>query len=919
MSFFSEFFGIVEGVREEAVCCPFDHYTVSGHTYKESNPSAHVNTINNLFHCKVCDTGFNEIQFIQKYLGCDYLVARKIQKTFENNEDVEAWEKTRLTETSKETALNLGISEEVIEQLKLKTPTGSETKIAFPVFMYGHLLDIRQYNPEGKPKVKSRTNAINGLVLPFDLWSDKTTIICAGEKDMAIARSHGFNAITITGGENVLPKTPNLFKDKSVVIVYDNDTAGIKGATKLGNYLLKYTPKVKVVTNFHDICKEPKEDLTDFFMKYKKTQKDLIDYIKETPAYTLQELPTEIKENPVMSLMEASKPENVGKLCRSNIQIVAISESSFSTEAHYIAEKYKTTGQADSMLEGDIREWKLSEKTMQDILHLMDNNFREDNIRKNKLKLLKISEKERCVKLQTLEKKTVFKAYVTDMFETNDMSVQPMEFTAYSFSKLESGKKYLITYKLVPHPYKGNQLTMIIMNTVEANDSVSNFKITEDSKNLLKVISNLEGSVEEKMDLITEKTKGILGYNGNKTLIQTIDLTFHSVLQFHFGTFEYTKGCMDTLIIGESRVGKSSTADTLRKLYSLGTFVSLAGNSATIPGLIGGSNKTANGYQTRAGIIPQNHKGLIIFEEFGKSQNNILSELTDIRSSNEVRIARVSGTITIPALLRMIALSNVKAMNGAIKPIASYPNGITILTELVPTAEDIARYDMVLILSDRGVDQIDPLWQPEEPFPKEVYETKIRWAWSRKPEEVLISNDVALYIMRNANTVNRKYNSHVKIFGTEAWKKITKLAIATASYLVSTDNDFHNIIVKHEHVDYAVKFLVNLYDNQTFKFKEYVENERKYSETDEEALANLQDIYNKYPSLVLQMEQSSSATKNMLGAASGLNNDDLNKALNRLTKGLFIRFQTHDIIPTERFRLTLNNINKDTFVRRVGE
>ena len=88
---------------------------------------------------------------------------------------------------------------------------------------------------------------------------------------------------------------------------------------------------------------------------------------------------------------------------------------------------------------------------------------------------------------------------------------------------------------------------------------------------------------------------------------------------------------------------------------------------------MGGSNKTAGGsFQTRAGIIPQNHKGLIIFEEFGKSNANVVTELTDIRSSNEVRITRVSGSITLPAMVRMISLTNVKNTNGIIKPIASY-------------------------------------------------------------------------------------------------------------------------------------------------------------------------------------------------------------------------------------------------------
>lgn len=249
--------------------------------------------------------------------------------------------------------------------------------------------------------------------------------------------------------------------------------------------------------------------------------------------------------------------------------------------------------------------------------------------------------------------------------------------------------------------------------STQANDSISNFKVTDTAKEHLKVFQNITGSISEKIDKLTEKVKGLLGYNGNNTLIQTMDLAYHTVLQFNFGTFKNVRGYLDTLIVGESRVGKSSTADALRSTYELGVFTSLAGNSATIPGLIGGSNKTAGGaYQTRAGIIPQNHRGLIIFEEFGKSNNNVITELTDIRSSNEVRITRVSGTISMPAMVRMITLTNVKTSDGQIRSIASYPNGIAIITELVGTAEDIARYDMLVVLPDRGTTAIDPLCSP---------------------------------------------------------------------------------------------------------------------------------------------------------------------------------------------------------------
>ena len=57
----------------------------------------------------------------------------------------------------------------------------------------------------------------------------------------------------------------------------------------------------------------------------------------------------------------------------------------------------------------------------------------------------------------------------------------------------------------------------------------------------------------------------------------------------------------------------------------------------------------------------------------------------------------------------------------------------------------------------------------------------------------------------------------------------------------------------------------------------------------------------------------------MLGACSGLNNDDLNKALNRLASGLFIKLQNHEIIPTERFRLGMAKIERKVKANRLGE
>ena len=928
MSFLAEYFGIVEGNKEQAVLCPFDHRTASGIPYQETRPSAHVNTIDNLFHCKSCNTGLSELQFIQEVLGCDYSSARKLQQVFQTEETLADWdESVPLTKATKDRALALGISEEVINELKIRTPAQpfKQDIISFPVFMYDHLVDIRNYDPGNTPKIRSRKDSLAGLIIPFDLWQetslDKVTIICAGEKDMALARTHGFNAITITGGERATPIALKAFKDRKVAICYDNDDAGKEGAKNLANSLLKYAKEVKVVTGFHEICKEKGEDITDFFMKYNKTKQDLIKYIKDTPVYEYTELDKKKKNLPILTLHQASTPQYINQLVKTNIQVVATMDQAFTAPKSVIAEKRKVSGDTDTLAAGDIREWQLTDDNVADLLHLIDNNFKEEQIKDNLKVRMYIPAKEKNILIKRLSEETVYKAVVTDLFETQDIDMQPMEYTCYSIgTKLESGKKYLVTHKIVPHPYKGQQLIMLITNAEQANDSVSNFKITPEVKQNLDIFRNIEGSdATRKVATIAKKVKGLLGYNGNDTLIQTIDLSYHTVLAFDFGAFKNVRGYLETLIVGESRMGKSSTATILQKTYGLGAFVSLAGNSATVAGLVGGSNKTATGFQTRAGVIPQNHKGLVIFEELGKCAANVLTELTDIRSSNEVRISRVSGTMKLPAWVRMISLTNTKHINNQIKPIASYPNGISIITELVPTAEDIARYDLMVVLGDRGNTNINPLWEPEEPFSIEAYRTRIRWVWSRTPEQILIPDYVKQLIIKEANELNKEFECHIKIFGTEAWKKITRLAIAIAGYCVSTDETYENILVTQTHVTAAVRFLRQIYDNPVFKLKEYVQHEKQFSTTDEEAKTLLQDIWNKTPGIVQQLEQYASVTKNMLSATTGLTNEELNRTLNRLTKGLFIRVSNFEIVPTERFRLTLANIERNTHINPIGE
>lgn len=926
-SFFEYYFSEYDFEKKEtAVCCPFPHHTESGVEYQETIPSAHINLDKGVFHCKVCEKGLSEVSFISEILGCKYEAASKIASLYRDVENLHSWNQLKLNPRTKEICNELGISDEVIEELHLKTENREED-IAFPVLMYGKVVDVRNYSPYNRAaKIRSRAGSTTGMVIPFDLWINTNphtwTIICAGEKDMAVARSNGFNAITLTGGEKALPKILKPFKNRRIAICYDHDEAGIEGAKSVAAAILPYAAEVRVCTGFHEVCKEHGEDITDFFTKYKKTKRDLQKYIIDSPVFTPEEAAVVSKvTHPFVTLLEASQPKYIGRVVQSNIQVVATYEKAMPVPTTIHAVKLNISGddKYNLMQQGETRDWELCDKTCQDVLKLVDNNFTEQQIRDNTREILGITKIERDVKIERPTKETVYQCNVTDLFEVTTKNPQTIEFVAYVIGKrLESGKKYCITYKLTPHPFKGQQLTMIILDATEAADSITDFHLTEDNKKMLDQVKNMEGSVHDKVETLSEMAKSYIGYDGYNKLIKAIDLSFHAALQFNFnGNTE--RGTLDTLIVTESRIGKSSTAEALQKLYSLGTFVSLAGGNATIAGIIGGSNKVNGSFQTRAGLLPMNHRGLVIFEELAKCDKDLVKALTDTRSSGSVKITRVSGDLQLPALVRMITLSNVKSSSKNIQPIASYPNGITILVDLIGAPEDIARYDLMLVMGETGNRIIDPNWRPITPFEPEVYRTKIRWVWSRNPDQIIITRDVVEYIFKKCNELNSKYDSHIKIFGTEAWKKVARLATAIAGYVVSTDDTYEKIIVTTECVDEAVDYLISCYDNNTFKLKEYVDNERRYGDIDDDGIKLLQDIYNQSPMTIRQLSVLDKTNRMNLTSATGLDNDMYNKLMNRLVQGAFVKFDGYDIVPTERFRKGFGLIDKSGNIVRLGE
>ena len=923
MGFFENFFKDTDFDQasdsgEVAVNCPFPHYNGTVQYY-ETVPSAHINVEKRVYHCKVCGAQHSETSFFSETTGMPYAEAIKLLKHLEKHAINVRWNTAvhQLKNELKPKNLlkDLHISEAAANELKL----GYEgAGISFPVFVYDQILDVRRYEPGGTPKVKSRIGAKAGYLIPdvAKMRDQSEVLICAGEKDMAIARSLGLNAYTITGGEGRLPSLFGYaFKDKHVYIIYDNDDAGRNGAMKLGRFIKEFGGRPHLVFGHHNVAKEKGEDLWDYLVKYNKTKEDLLELLYSTEEMTEDEIrKEEEKVHPFISLENSVLPEYRNRYVTSLVQVTAVYNNSFGLPNVLEYEKSPVEGGRpayNKMAPGFKGIYTVTEDNNEDILYLMDSGLRDIQVQKNIRDLCKIPPKEENVIIRPLSHATIYKSTVVNY---NDAA--PIELDVYTFEPLENGKKYKLIYKTVQHPLRQQELVLIAKRVENIENDLQDFKITNEVKKRLSVFQQQKDeSVDAAMERLFQYDKGYIGGEAQKDIAQTVDLVYNSPLQIKVGT-RYIRGAIDAFMVGETRTGKSKTSKIKRDLYDLGSIINLG--TTTVAGLIGGTNKATN--RTKIGLLPREHKNLVVLEEFSSMQDNtFIKAMTEIRSSNQIRIVRVDSDLRVPCTLRMLTISNPKTEGGNTgKSLNSYPNGIAVILELIQSPEDVARYDFFTVIPEPE-EYISFLEEEFETLPKEYYKDRVRWVWTRKPDDVVMDVEVQKHLWSVSKDLNEKYNTHVRLFGTEAWQKVARVAVAVAGMLVSTSPDFNKIVVHKEHIDWAKNFFIRLYDNSVFKLSQFVNEQRKYTKIDEDLLKDLQDMYVKHSTLFNFLETTSGVTRATLRDISGMNNEEFSILLNEMARLYLFKWAGGSLIPSERFRVGLTKINRNVKVAKGGD
>jgi hypothetical protein len=186
----------------------------------------------------------------------------------------------------------------------------------------------------------------------------------------------------------------------------------------------------------------------------------------------------------------------------------------------------------------------------------------------------------------------------------------------------------------------------------------------------------------------------------------------------------------------------------------------------------------------------------------------------------------------------------------------------------------------------------------------------IYWVWSREPEQITFADGCESYVIQIANELNQRFDSRIKFFGVEAWKKLVRIAVACAGCTFSTE-DGELLIVRREHVDWAAEFLRRCYDNDLFRLREYVRDRRMLDETNEATNQLMQSFIRNHKVLIGAVYQSTTPiTMYNLQAMSGLSPDKFGEVINSLSSNYLIKVTKDGVEATRRFRQAMDIVKR---------
>lgn len=709
-------------------------------------------------------------------------------------------------------------------------------RFTLPVFdEYGQLVNIKLYDPlakrRGLPKMlnwsddnEPRKFGSPTMLFPLRVLDDArdqgedTVFITEGELDALAMLSIGLMAVSPTAGVKSWPDHYNhLFRGLHVVVVYDNDAEGIKYASLPIENLAPYAKSIRRIVVGYG------KDPTDWIFRSSEARDPDTWYqlVESTDPVSKSEGDTDA--TPTIELADTIRPAAVeSEPWEVVAHVKARAAEAYSVPRRWHASCNQTCDscplreQSVDYLEGT---FNMDEDNLVELM-----SAQKLTMRREMLGRCKIRSAPTCGgQVEVLEHFVIRGMVTTERPEDRTLETDH-EINGYLVNLDAAGNSsYVVSGRTVTD--SRNRVVHQVSAVAPVMDSLETFTLDDATVATLRErYPASDDPFEDLLDIAEWNARNVTQIYGRPDLHVVVDLVFHSVAGFRLRDEVVPRGMLDVMLLGDTRCGKGYVAEKLSRWYQLGDIAS--GENATFAGLVGGVGKMGGEFFTTWGIIPYNHRRLVIIDEAGGLSPRDWQSMSRVRSEGVAEITKIIRERT-NAMTRLLWIANPPA------PMGSYAYGIRAIRDLVSQPEDIARFDLVLCIGTNEVGMAE-IHREHDSFNADTFSPDLGralclWAWSLKPEDVSFTANAETRCIELIE--DSEYSASIPLLLRANGRfKIAKLAAAIAARLFHVEDG--RLIVTSRHVDTAWSVIQMCYDKPISAFDRLSERER----FDEEAV-----------------------------------------------------------------------------------
>lgn len=866
--FYDEFIHFTNKANGEQVYghCPF---------HVDKTPSFTVNTETEEWFCHSCQEGGKEIEFIASYFDVNKntagIVLKHYRQTgklpFPTQEEVDKY-KALLWKRERElkVLLDFGMSEEIVKEFELGL---DDKRITIPIrSRTGHIINIRRYlPPHRRTTTSSKCINIKGLgakrFFPYEVFKSKEEIfIVEGEKDCLVARSYGLNAVTSTGGSSIPVNELQLFRNRAVVLMLDSDSAGATTSQKYQDLLMPIASSIRII-------ELPVKDFSDYVQEYAVS--DIDDY-----SVTVTEGNTKIESEHVeeVSLVRSEFNEHLSTWIKlSNMSVIGVEPKIYTIPRRLKATCRDSKCTRPCPLAAGVSE--TDHIVVVDSRHLLQfidaaDKAQDEYVRKSFGCKSATAEPIDYINVQKL----IFQESASFIDGLEESSFESRYgIYLYTDFRLHSTFRYNFEACRVTDPR--TQQNYYVIRRAENVSSLRPAPTDETFAPFRQRSKGATSAAELLLDYY-EEWRPVLGIEGRWDLFGAVLLTYCSVTEIPWQS-GIVKGWLDTMVIGDTRTGKSQLAQRMVKFLGMGGYIN--GENARRTGVIGGVQRFGDSWVVTWGAIPMNDRGLLVIDEASGLAVEDVKDLSSTRSSGAVTINKVvKGEAR--ARTRLVWLSNPRSGKNLDE---YYWKGYGAFQEFIPVAEDQARFDIVLSAARDDIEVLEGIDEEHEPI-VDLWTNLFHYAWAVEKDNIVISKEIVQLVRKTAKDLGLKLGGGPLVVGVAAHEKVLRLSCAFAILCGSVHNG--SLILEERHVHFAQEFFEFTLQKETFGYASYINESKRAKDKVKENTEYIRGLLALHPAL--RMLLSSVSFKGyQFQEILGINRDEASKIMSELiTRGL---------------------------------